>query len=267
MGFSRRASKLNRAVFEALETRQLMSAVTWQVTNTSNDPTVSGSLPWAVVQANHDSGDTISFSTLPNGSDIYLAGPLDIQSNVTITGLGRTNLTIDGGSTSNIFTVESGVTATITGLTLADGNASGNGGAILNSGDLNLDGCVFLNNIAGGSGGAIYNAGALEVTNTTFSGDKATGNVAGNGGGGIYNVNFATILTSSFTNEGALDGGGDRFRQYVHAGRRQRHGAGRRRDVQRRHRVDLQQHAVRQYGRERRRRRRGQRHRRIPDDR
>jgi uncharacterized repeat protein (TIGR01451 family) len=208
MGFSRRASKLNRAVFEALETRQLMSAVTWQVTNTSNDPTVSGSLPWAVVQANHDSGDTISFSTLPNGSDIYLAGPLDIQSNVTITGLGRTNLTIDGGSTSNIFTVESGVTATITGLTLADGNASGNGGAILNSGDLNLDGCVFLNNIAGGSGGAIYNAGALEVTNTTFSGDKATGNVAGNGGGGIYNVNFATILTSSFTNEGALDGGG-----------------------------------------------------------
>ena len=89
------------------------------------------------------------------------------------------------------------------------------GGAIYNTGTLNVNECVFTSNIAkytaigyspySPSGGAIGNIhGTLNITNSTF-----TGNQAPNGNGGaIYNGNSTLNVTdSTFTNNVATFGG------------------------------------------------------------
>ncbi|MGA2233457.1 MAG: choice-of-anchor Q domain-containing protein, partial [Tepidisphaeraceae bacterium] len=206
-GSGRRSSKISRAVFEALETRQLMS-VTIPVTTAADSG--SGSLRAAVAQANNDGNDTITFSPSLSGQTIMLSsGDLELEKSVTIVGLGANHLTINGNSASNIFTVDSGVTATIAGLTLSGGyNMGGNGGAIDNEGWLNIDACAFTGNIAndgGKGGGAIYNDDMLVVTDSTFSGNQAVGSV---GGGALYNDGMASIFDSTLASNTTPDDGG-----------------------------------------------------------
>jgi hypothetical protein len=136
-------------------------------------------------------------------------------------------------SPGQIFTVDRGVTATIAGLTLADGRGS-QGGAIMNSGNLTITDSVFTNDVAQGAtnlfngspgqGGAIYNAtGAdLTVVGSTFSHDSAIGGAgtpvfqgpAGNGGvgegGAIYNAANAqiNIIDDTFASDSAQGGFG-----------------------------------------------------------
>ncbi len=86
---------------------------------------------------------------------------------------------------SRIFTIASGVTATISGLTLAGGRAQV-GAGIYNSGTLTIANAVFSNDVAQGyagsplvnaQGGAIDNApgASLTVTGSTFNADAAIG--------------------------------------------------------------------------------------------
>ena len=68
--------------------------------------------------------------------------------------------TISGNNTGRIFTIDHGVTVTLSGLTFTNGIAT-QGGAIYNSGNLTVTGSSFTNDIAtNGPGGAIYNAPA-----------------------------------------------------------------------------------------------------------
>ncbi len=68
------------------------------------------------------SGDTITLSAAQNAAD---AGSLELSKSVTITGLGASNLAVSGNNNGGgIFLVDSGVQATITGLTLANGAIS-----------------------------------------------------------------------------------------------------------------------------------------------
>ncbi len=155
--------------------------------------------------ATDDDGSTITFASNLTGINLagqdvtvdpsgdgsysesfYYNGPLSITRNVTIVGPSGGRLTIDAGLRSRIFAVSPGVTASISNLTLSNGEEE-QGGAILNSGNLTLDNILFSNNIAQGdgspglaglgAGGAIYNAsgGKLTVTNSTFSNNAAIG--------------------------------------------------------------------------------------------
>jgi predicted outer membrane repeat protein len=177
-------------------------ATTYTVTNTASSG--SGSLAAAIGSA--ASGDTIDFASGVTGT-ITLGGTLTLTTNVTITGPGANLLTISGGGTMTVFTVNSGVTASISGLTITGGGGSGYGSGIFNQGTLTVSNCTLSGNSTGSgssSGGGIDNYGTLTVSNSTIS-----NNTAGNRyGGGINNQGTLTVSNSTFSGNTASLGGG-----------------------------------------------------------
>ncbi|MEZ5405027.1 MAG: choice-of-anchor Q domain-containing protein [Verrucomicrobiia bacterium] len=182
------------------------------------------------------SGDIIVFTNTLNGQTITLTtGQITIPTNLTINGLGATNLTISGNGMFRIFNTAVGNTNIISNLKLAQGRAVASGGAIFNTGSglivsnvifegnvaaafgggirhvnasiLNVIGCTFVSNTCGNSGGAgIDNESAqMLINNSTFF-----QNTAGNGGaGGIYNFGVAgTIIMQSVTLSSNFAGAG-----------------------------------------------------------
>jgi len=114
-------------------------------------------------------GDTINFAPGLNGV-IDLQCFLEISKNLTIAGPGATVITVTSatspfGAQFPMFVIDPSVTASISGLTMANGvdfgpfAFSGDGGAICNSGMLFATGDLFSNNEANGNnqGGAIAN--------------------------------------------------------------------------------------------------------------
>ena len=91
-------------------------AATITVTNTNDDG--AGSLRQAIADANN--GDTINFGVA--GTITLTTGELLVDKSITISGPGSDNLTVDGNFASRVFHVSSGVTATIAGLTITNGN-------------------------------------------------------------------------------------------------------------------------------------------------
>ncbi|HEV3340936.1 MAG TPA: hypothetical protein VG125_11285, partial [Pirellulales bacterium] len=212
---NRKATRAARLSLEALEERFCPS--TFTVTNTLNDGSV-GSLPWAVSQANTTAGaNTIKFDSSATsvfnapqtitlgGSQLELSNKTGLE---TITGP-AVGVTISGGGLSRVFQVDAGVTASLSGLTITDGqaNAEANiiaaGGGLLNDGTTALSNCTVTGNTAqGGSGhqvsgglpagtvyiggnsrgGGISNYATLSLTNCTVSGNTALGGTGADGG-------------------------------------------------------------------------------------
>jgi len=165
---------------------------------------------------NASSGDTICIQDATH--DEY---GITVSQNVTIEGESPTNsdcsgaagTTVDGGGLGRVFTVDSGVTATLKDLTIQGGSINRNGGGVYNSGDLTVDDCTFQDNTAGTPtqskfGGAIYmSTGATTIaTNSTFSGNKAYQ------GGAIYNNSGSngklTVTNCTFSGNGGIIFGG-----------------------------------------------------------
>jgi hypothetical protein len=129
---------------------------------------------------------------------IDLLSPLpDLNAGITLQGPGASSLTVEraagASSAFAILGVEAGQSASLSGLTIANGN----GGGISNDGGtLTVSGCTISGNSATGvtslattSGGGIFNAasGTLEVDHSTVAGNSA------DSGGGIENDGTATI--------------------------------------------------------------------------
>jgi RHS repeat-associated protein len=190
-----------------------------QITVLTNSDAVSHtgmSLRDAVVQANMDAAagtsDTIMFDSSLAGQTITL-----VQGQIELSGAGTGTITIDGGGAitisgagaSRIFQIDTGVQATLTGLTIEDGLAqNANGGGILNKGTLNLSDATLTGNTAtqfranGGSGGGIYNSsGNLTLTQVTLIDNWS------NLGGGMYNAS-GTVTVSDTTLSGNVGTGG-----------------------------------------------------------
>jgi CSLREA domain-containing protein len=145
-------------------------------------------------------------------------GTLEIKSNSggasNLIGPGANQLTVNGnGSSSNrlsVFTVDSGGTATLSGMTVTggDGYSTGiGGGGILNQGTLTVLNSAISGNTAQGNGGGIANSqGALTVENSTISGNTSPVG----GGGGIYSSGTgaaAMILESTvYGNTAGING-------------------------------------------------------------
>jgi hypothetical protein len=147
---------------EHLEDRCLPSTIT-VLTNADNngifvggpnptDTTLRGAL------ANAVNGDSIVFqSSTLSGTTITLGasyGSLTIAKNVTIAGLGASSLAISGANVFEVLKVNSGFTATVSGLTITGGFA-GQGGGIANAGNLTLNACSISGNSATSIGGGI----------------------------------------------------------------------------------------------------------------
>ena len=198
----------------------------------------------AVMEANRTSGPganimlpagiytlTISADVADNDNkgDLNLTTPASGNPLIMIIGAGAGSTIIDGQLLDRVFHVESGRTATISGVTIRGGNASsgGSGGGILNFGSLTVSNTTIRGNSAVSSGGGIRNEGTLVLTNSTLSLNDADtgggisnrgpltliqstigGNTAGYGGG-ISNGGPLTVIQSTISDNFAiLDGGG-----------------------------------------------------------
>ena len=204
----------------ALEDRRLLS--TFTVTNNASSGT--GSLPYEIGLANTAGGaNTIVFGTFFNTAQTITLGGTQLElstanESVTITGP-KAGVTVNAGGLSRVFQVDSGVTASISGMTITDGNTDGNGGGLLNIGTLALTNCTVNNNSAvyivggtvGGSGygGGVYNSGGkATLTNCTVSGNTAEY------GGGLSSAGGTTLtLTNCTVNNNSAEIGGGLYSQ------------------------------------------------------
>ncbi len=183
-------------------------------TNANSGP---GSLRTAIANAAAIPGaDIINLDPALTGQTITLVGEIVVNdtAGVTIdtTGLAA-GITLDAtASGSRIFSVSSGTSLTLNGLTLTGGiglgaTANNRGGAIYNEGTLAVARCTFSGNTADNDGGAITNLATLALTDCTLSGNSAT-NSGGAVSSGIGSAATFTRCTFSGNVANAFGGGG-----------------------------------------------------------
>jgi hypothetical protein len=116
--------------------------------------------------------DTIQFDHTQVTTPIILGGTqLELSlpsSTATITLDGGAGITVNGNNASRVFLVDSGVTASLSGLTISHGSVTGASGSGANA-----------------QGGGIFNSGTLMVSNCSLTSNSATG---GSGAGGLRPV-------------------------------------------------------------------------------
>ncbi len=187
-------------------------ADTITVTNTNdNGP---GSLRQALAAAND--GDEITFAV--TGTITLTTGHLLVDKSITISGPGADNLAVDGNAKSRVFYIGSGVTVSISDLTVTNGNASGDnfpefdGGGIFNDhAILTLTSCAISSNFAQDEGGGIYSDGINGSATLQINSTVIANNSTSVGGGGIWNVGWqggtAIVEISDSTLTGNTGGG------------------------------------------------------------
>ena len=151
----------------------------WAAVVTTTADNGPGSLRQAIVNATP--GETLTFAV--SGSITLTSGELLITTNLTITGPGASQLTVQRSTAAGtpdfrIFDIRSG-TVTISGLTLNNGR-SDSGGGILNQAraDLTLHDLVISGNAATNAAGGIKNVGTLTLDRAIISGNSASGGPA-----------------------------------------------------------------------------------------
>jgi len=158
---------------------QRASAATFTVTNT--DDVGLGSLRKAIADANTTPGpDTIAFNLSSCPCVITLTSQIAITDALTINGLGRDALVLDGSAGSNhrLLDIQNTVVH-VNDLSLQNSSvfsSTGNGGAIRAQGGqtLTLTSLRFFNNRADASGGALSIEGPAFISNTEFISNAAT---------------------------------------------------------------------------------------------
>jgi hypothetical protein len=199
------------------------------VTVTSDVDDGAGSLRQAI--ADVCPGGTIDFDSSLSAGTILLSTSLYPQKNLTIDGSGLdSQITLSGDHAVRIFTIPSGVTATLEGLKIVDGTSVANGGGIFNMGMLTVKDSTLSGNTAVNNAGGIANGGTLTVTGSTLIDNHADsygggiwsenynvkvinstlkGNSAGWYGGGIYlRSGSLTLLNSTLSGNSAVASGG-----------------------------------------------------------
>jgi hypothetical protein len=138
--------------------------------------------------------DTIVFARGLSGT-ITLSGVLAVANKVHIQGPGSDVLSVSGGNAHQVLAINSGVNATISGLTITNGRVTTDGslnifggGAIDNEGNLALRNDVVSNSTATGEfaeGGGIFSNSdcSLSLVNCLVSGNTASATDSAEGGG------------------------------------------------------------------------------------
>ncbi len=145
-------------------------------------------------------------------------GQLDVSSNgntIDITGADQSTIIIQAQCippeeetcevSSRVLKVENGTTAQISGVTMEDGNPSGgNGGGILNCGNLLLTDSTVTHNTANDSGGGIEQSsgGTSTLTGVTVNDNTV---VDGEGGGGVDLVGDPSASSTMTINGSSVD--------------------------------------------------------------
>ncbi|HXT39125.1 MAG TPA: hypothetical protein VN887_03790, partial [Candidatus Angelobacter sp.] len=189
-----------------------------------------GSFRQAVRNLVASDGGSVLFSNVIGTIALPLGLP-HLTADARIEGPGPENVTLNFPYGTEAFAFNVGTTGIISGLTIQSAhstnrpggaiNNSGNlllnrvhllscgsltnGGAVFNSGDLQLHDCVFAQNSAP-SGGAIYNQGNFLADSSEFTGNQsfARSQDYASGGGAFYNASGEVEFTRcSFSNNTA----------------------------------------------------------------
>lgn len=139
---------------------------------------------------------TYALTSKPAGADFAKSGDLFLRGDLKISGAGRDQTIVDGGSLDRVFQVGENATVTISDLTIEKGLANGaDGGGILNTGRLTLRSVTLRNNraktdplVADGRGAGLSNRSFAKLEDV-----KVESNVADGRGGGIYNGENASL--------------------------------------------------------------------------
>ncbi len=215
-----RHGSAHRPCLELLESRVVLSPTIFTVNSTGSGTSgsgTSGTLPYVISQANaspNTAGSEIEFasSVFLSRKTITLSATLVLTETAgpeVIDGPGLGHVTVSGGDTVRVFDVDSGVTATVSGLTVANGEAASGGGIYNNgNGTLTITNCSITGNQStivdgNGGGGGIINYGTLNLSSTTV-----TDNSAFISGGGVYNKGSATLTDCTVSGNSADSGGG-----------------------------------------------------------
>ena len=152
--------------------------------------------------------------SLPGSEATNLNGSIDIISpvGVTISHTGPGATVIDGGELDRAVGVVSGGSATISGVTIRNGNFGGTGGGLFVNGNLVLSNSTLTSNTSTTGGAGLTVFGEATVTNVTISGNET----ADDGGGmevfigATATLNNVTIAKNTADSDlsGVGDGGG-----------------------------------------------------------
>ncbi|RMG98415.1 MAG: CSLREA domain-containing protein [Chloroflexi bacterium] len=172
----------------------LREAISAANTNTAVDACPAG-----------DAGlDTIS---LPAGTIVLTAGQLTISQDVILQGAGSGSSVIDGNGADRVLELNSNSVVTITGVTLRNGNITGNGGGVyVNMATAVFTDTIISNNTATNGGGVYIFSGSA----TLLSGQIMT-NTATTGGGvyvqrstASFSLNGGTVGNNTAVNAGGV---------------------------------------------------------------
>ena len=201
---------------ERLEDRVVLSPflVTNTMDNMPGQPLIDGSLRQAIALSNSTPGpNEVDFAPGLSGTIGLTSGQLQITNDVRIVGPGADVLSVSGNNASRVFDVDSGTTATFSGLTINGGSAT-EGGGVLNQGNLTITASAISDNTANNpgmrsvaSGGGIFNGGALTITDCTINRNSvknAQGNFSVAQGGGISSTGTLTITASRISGNTAI---------------------------------------------------------------
>ena len=223
---SRRPHRVRLAV-EGLEDRVTPSVT---VTTTLDPSTpIAGQLSLReainMVNAGQVADNTI---ILPTGAYLNTQGALNVTHSLILQGAGANSTIIDGGGTDRVVLIDpaAAVNVQISGVTIRDGNTTGNGGGIEvqdvqgQSSVLTVTSCIISGNLAGSPnnantfGGGIYvNNGDVNVVNSQVTANQAVAMDGGGFGGGVADGNQGTgnvTVTDSLVadNTAGAEGGG-----------------------------------------------------------
>jgi hypothetical protein len=169
-------------------------AATITVSNTHDSG--PGSLRQALTDTNDS--DTIVFAV--TGTIGLISGGLLIAKNLTISGPGSNQLSIDGNRAVLVFGIFPGKTATISGLTIT--NAEAGPGVWNEQGTLTLSNCAVTNSYE-----ALYNnEGTLNVNNCTLGGNSGAGLFAYSGITSVSNCVISGNSSGGVVNDGPHNG-------------------------------------------------------------
>jgi hypothetical protein len=236
-GRPRRARRL--WALECLEVRALLAATVYTVdalTDTGAGSGRAGDLQYVIDQADanpNPDGSLIQFepSLFSAPRTITLSSTLDLTGTagpVVISGPGANRLTISGNGDAEVFSIASGVTATLQDLAIARGSATLAGGILNDGGTLTISDSTIVNNSAGLAGGILNDGGTLTISDSTIVNNSAglAGGIFNDGGtvsisdstiasdtanysgGGIYNEGELTVTGSTLADNSAHNGGG-----------------------------------------------------------
>ena|GEM_PF-5828971 len=146
-------------------------------------------------------GDVITFDA--SVTTVTLMGEISFnKKNITIDGGSGVVITKAAGSFRLLNSTATGSTLTLKGLTVENGNSSGNGGGVYVAGNVLFVNCIFSNN-TGGTGGGVYVAGNSTMIDCTFTDNKANYN-----GGGAHLYGTSVLINCTFTDNKCDEGGG-----------------------------------------------------------